>query len=153
MGNPPSRDVANTPPSSVARNSRTAPLHVLLVEDDDAVRRVVARFLRSLGHDVVAVAGADEAIEHVLGEGKEPDLLLTDVVMPKMRGPDVHARIVALCPRVRSVFMSGYAAESVADAAGLPEGVVFLQKPFTLAALQRALAQALRGGEGAQQPG
>ncbi len=128
---------------------RSRQLRVLLVEDDDAVRRVVSRFLRSLGHVVVAVSGPDEAIEHVLGEGQEPDLLLTDVVMPKMRGPDVHARIVARLPRVRAIFMSGYAADAVVDSAGLPRGVVFLQKPFTLAALRKALDQAVRRGEDA----
>lgn len=142
--------LAAAPAVAEPEAQRTKPLRVLLVEDDDAVRRVVGRFLRSLGHDVVAVSGPEEAIQHVEGEGNEPDVLLTDVVMPKMRGPEVHARIVARSPLVRAIFMSGYAADAVVDAAGLPRGVVFLQKPFSLAALRKALDQALRGSENAR---
>ena len=81
---------------------------ILLVEDDDAVRRVAARILRKQGYTVLETHGPSEAREICGARGKEIDLLLTDVVMPETSGPDLAKELSALCPRMRVVFISGY---------------------------------------------
>ncbi len=112
---------------------------VLLVEDSPAVLRATETMLRRLGY-TVTTAGSPAA---ALARGcADVDVLLSDVVMPEMTGPDLLRALRAQRPDLRCLFMSGYAAEGVA-AQITADGAAFLGKPFTLAMLARALRATL----------
>ncbi len=115
---------------------------ILLVEDNDSVRDLAVRALRRRGYDVVEARNAEEAIEWTLSSKVKPHLLVTDVVMPGLSGPNLAARLLQQNPRLRLLFMSGY----TDDATGLNDtswGVPLLQKPFTPAKLAEYVRQAL----------
>jgi signal transduction histidine kinase/CheY-like chemotaxis protein len=101
---------------------------ILVVEDDAAVLEVTAEVLRSAGYRVVEALGSDEALEAVAG-GETPSLLLTDVVMPDLTGPQLAARITEQLPAIRVLFMSGYASADRTGAALAEEEL--LRKPFS----------------------
>jgi two-component system cell cycle sensor histidine kinase/response regulator CckA len=105
---------------------------VLLVEDDEALRRVAVRILRRSGYRVLAAADTADALRLSLSEGDPIDLLVTDVVMPGMSGPELAARIEAARPGVKVLFMSGYPDDALGR---LEDGIGFIQKPFSVDAL------------------
>jgi two-component system, cell cycle sensor histidine kinase and response regulator CckA len=110
------------PEQTSPRGSET----ILLVEDEEIVRRLVGEMLEGRGYRVVAAAGPDEALEVT-----EPfDLLLSDVVMPSMSGPELAERLVERRPGVAVLFTSGYSGAAVADRGALTADL--LEKPFTL---------------------
>jgi two-component system cell cycle sensor histidine kinase/response regulator CckA len=110
-------------------------LNVLVVEDEDGVRRVLDRILTRHGHEVLTAAHPDEALE-LVNDGAQIDMLITDVVMPGMSGPQLAARLTDLQPGLPVLFISGYT-ESPGE---LPAGASLLRKPFTSAALLREVA-------------
>ena len=114
---------------------------VLLVEDQDEVRGVVRTMLERHGYRVLAAADAAEAVMWCERHGGEIDLLLTDVVMPGVSGPQLAERIGNLRPELKVLFMSGYTDDTIVHHGVLEEGVEFLQKPFT----GDALAARIRG--------
>lgn len=105
---------------------------VMLVEDEAMVLQMTADALQYLGYNVIAAAAPAEAIRQMEGESGTVDLLMTDVVMPAMNGAELAARIAALRPGIRHLFVSGYPADIVAQRGALGDDVHFLQKPFTL---------------------
>jgi PAS domain S-box-containing protein len=116
---------------------------VLLVEDDDAVRLLLGRLLHRLGHKVVAAASGDDALDQVKAAGSiRPDLLVTDVRMPGMQGPELARRLRAQQPDLPVLFVSGYASEIAADVLGMPH-VSVLDKPFEADAFAAAVRAAL----------
>ena len=100
---------------------------ILLVEDDPAVRELVRAVLADRGYTVLGTAGAQEAIDACAGHHAGIDVLLTDIVMPGVRGPELAEQIRLRCPGVRVVYMSGYA-DDVLAGGGKQD---FLQKPFS----------------------
>jgi signal transduction histidine kinase len=104
---------------------------VLLVEDDAGVLEVTARALRAGGYQVVIAAGAERALQVAQATGSPPALLVTDVIMPTMTGPELAGRLRAECPAMRVLFLSGYAEEIIGPHGVLDPGVSFLAKPFT----------------------
>ena len=114
---------------------------VLIVEDEPAMREVTRRILSRSGYNVIAAASGHEAIEIAAGHTGHIDVLLTDVVMPRMLGKEAAERIRALRPGVKVLFMSGYA-KGVLDSQGVVEvGVNLIQKPFSEAQLLATLGQ------------
>jgi CheY-like chemotaxis protein len=135
-------------PRSDATTSSFAPASgtVLIVEDEPAMLEVTRRMLRRNGYTVLAASGGVEAIA-IASEHHTPiDLLLTDLVMPKMLGAEVAQKIVAIQPNIKVIFMSGYAQPVLAERGRLDEGVVLLEKPFTEAALLGTLSEVLGPG-------
>ena len=132
------RDEAATPSSSV-RGHET----VLLVEDKEEVRRVAARTLQRHGYQVTEAASPREALTIASAEGARFDLLLTDMVMPEMRGGELAHHLRQRIPSLRVVYMSGYSDDAVGRNGTMAEGDVFLQKPFTPHALIQHVRQAL----------
>ncbi|HEX6852107.1 MAG TPA: PAS domain S-box protein [Candidatus Polarisedimenticolaceae bacterium] len=120
---------------------------VMVVEDEPAIRRVVEDALRACGYEVHAPATAEEALEILTRRPDRFALLLTDVVMPGLSGPALAERVRAVAPKVRLVFMSGYAEEVIARHGGEASGTPFLPKPFTIAQLARKVREVLDAGE------
>ncbi|MGI9113027.1 MAG: hybrid sensor histidine kinase/response regulator [Gaiellaceae bacterium] len=89
---------------------------ILLVEDEDVVRALARRVLERCGYTVIACANGSEAIELAESDSRRIDLLLTDVVMPGLRGPEVAARVAASRPTIEVLPMSGYADEALLGA-------------------------------------
>ena len=108
---------------------------ILLVEDDDAVRQVTARMLKSRGYTVIEARGASEARAACAERGDTIDLLLTDIVMPETSGPRLAEELKGTHPRLHVLFMSGYSGAAVARHGAIGEGVAYLEKPFTASSL------------------
>jgi two-component system cell cycle sensor histidine kinase/response regulator CckA len=121
-------DVAGEP--SATRSPTIHDEHVLLVEDDDMVREIVEEMLSTSGFRVTALASPGAALE--LGdEIDEVDLLLTDVVMPRMNGHDLAMRLSERRPSLRILYTSGYPSDVVRERGVLDNADVFVQKPFS----------------------
>ncbi len=120
---------------------------ILLVEDEDVVRALARRVLERCGYTVIACANGSEAIELAESDSRRIDLLLTDVVMPGLRGPEVAARVAASRPTIEVLYMSGYADEALLGAAALDERAL-IEKPFAVEALVRRVREALESRAG-----
>jgi CheY-like chemotaxis protein len=118
---------------------------ILLVEDEDSVRRVTARGLRKRGYVVHEARVPSEALRLAADPGFSLDLLLTDVVMPEMSGPDLAAKITAERPAVRVAFISGYSGADLADRMR-ESGAPHFEKPISAAALAERISEMLGGG-------
>ncbi|HUB12758.1 MAG TPA: CHASE3 domain-containing protein [Acetobacteraceae bacterium] len=118
---------------------------VLVVEDDPHVRELTTTMLRQLGYQVLQAADGPEALR-VFGEnGARVDLLLVDVVLPRgMKGDEVSRRLTAICPGLRTLFMSsGYTENAIVHHGRLDDGVHLINKPFSSEALARKVADVL----------
>ncbi len=120
---------------------------VLAVEDDASVLRLTVEILRSSGYNVLEAGTADRAMELARSHGKPIDLLLTDVVLPKMNGPEMAAQIRKIHPGIRVLYTSGHTEEMMAHHGILKKGIMFLQKPFTARAIREKVAEALGSKE------
>jgi PAS domain S-box-containing protein len=116
---------------------------VLLVEDEGAVMALGRRILEQRGYQVMASLSPKEAVRLATAHDGPIHLLVTDVVMPEMNGKELLDKISATRPDIRCLFMSGYTADIIAHHGVLPEGVQFLQKPFTSQGLARKVRQVL----------
>ncbi len=114
---------------------------VLLVEDEAVVRVLAGEMLRLHGYDVIEAADPVEALE--LAGRKRFDALVTDVVMPKMSGRALAARLREREPNLPIVYTSGYSTDAALRDGELEPGAVFLQKPFGVRELGRAVQAVL----------
>ena len=108
---------------------------VLIVEDEDLVRKVAKKIMEMHGYDVHAASGPKEAIRFCREYGRRIDLLLTDVVMPDMDGLELYAALAPSRPEMRVLYMSGHADKTIIDQETLDPELHFLQKPFTVETL------------------
>ncbi|MEX1185738.1 MAG: response regulator [Gemmatimonadaceae bacterium] len=116
---------------------------VLLVEDESSVRVLATRILREAGYRVLIAANGADAQSQFDRNESLIDLVLTDVVMPGVGGPELLARLHACNPTLPVLYMSGYTEQSIATRVGLDRGIPFLPKPFTAAELLRSVRSAL----------
>lgn len=116
---------------------------ILLVEDDPSVRLMARRMLTGLGYTVLEAANGAEALQVARKHGAAIDLLITDVVMPRMNGRELARRLAEICPGVKTLYMSGYTENAIAHNHILDEGAHFLQKPFARKVLARKVREAL----------
>ncbi len=137
---------------ATAKESKKAPppfapssisARILVVEDDDAVRDLTSTLLEGLGFDVISSEDATDAIRLAKEIDQPLDLLLTDVVMPDMKGPEVYRQIVEHQPDIKVLYMSGYTENVIFKKGILQEGIDFIQKPFTLRALHEKISRIL----------
>ena len=103
---------------------------VLLAEDEESVRALTRTLLEQHGYVVLAARDGEEALELASAYDGHIDVLVTDVVMPRLGGRDLAQRIGALRPDIRALFMSGYTADTVLRRGIMHDGLAFLQKPF-----------------------
>src|SRR6185295_4743825 len=116
---------------------------ILLVEDDEQVRKAISAMLQQRGYTVLGAAGPGDAILISEQHPAPIDLLLSDVVMPLMTGPELAERVLAARPKIRRLFISGYTGAPVAGLAFGEDRVECVQKPFTPDKLVQAMRQVL----------
>ncbi len=132
-------------PSKPIAKDLTGSECILLVEDEDAVRKFSTRALANKGYDVLPAEDGEAALAlYESDDSKKIDLLVTDVVMPGMDGPTLAQRIRMQSPDMKIIFMSGYTEDKLKDYMG--EGIYFLPKPFTLKALAEKVKEVLVDG-------
>jgi CheY-like chemotaxis protein len=116
---------------------------ILVVDDDDALRSMMGEHLRDLGYAVIEASDPVAALDIVADGSRAVDLVVTDLVMPRMSGPHFVERLRELRPKIRILRVSGYPRQHHPR---LAADVPFLQKPFSLEALEAAVRSALDGG-------
>ena len=114
-----------------------------MVEDEDDLRVITSRILTRAGYRVLAASGGDQALHLAQAHPAPIDLLLTDVIMPKMTGNEVAARVRAIRPDIPVLYMSGYAEPVLTDNGTLQDGVVMIEKPFTSRELLQRVSELL----------
>ena len=130
---------APAPPPAVRGGAET----VLLVEDEDLVRQLTREILRRNGYCVLEACDGVAALATLRDHTGPIDLLLTDVVMPRMSGRELVEQARPLRPEMRILYVSGYSEEAIARQGQLTEGIELLAKPFTPAALTAKIRQLL----------
>lgn len=137
---------ARFPPRSSRRRAserdRPATATVLVVEDEPMVRRVIERSLEQEGYRILSAPSGDAALSTLAAYPGPIELLLTDVVMPRMSGAEVAQRVLSLRPGVRVLFMSGFT-DAILDEHGVRGSVTLLRKPFGPNELTAAVRVAL----------
>jgi two-component system cell cycle sensor histidine kinase/response regulator CckA len=128
-------------PNAVARLSSGAET-VMVVEDADGLRALVAKVLQRQGYTVLVAANSAQAIQ-LFDQNPSIDVLLTDVVMPGGSGPDLTKELIKRRPTLKVVYMSGYTDDAIVHHGVLEPGIIFLHKPFTAEALGRKIREAL----------
>jgi PAS domain S-box-containing protein len=116
---------------------------VLVVEDEEGVRKLVRSVLELSGYHVLEADSGEAAMEVSAAHEGEIELLVTDVVMPKMSGRDLAEALVLLRPNIKVLFLSGYADRAIIEHGILETGAAFMQKPFTPQALTRKVRDVL----------
>jgi PAS domain S-box-containing protein len=123
---------------------------ILLVEDEAAVRKFVRGILEMQGYTVLEAADIEEALRMAADGAAEFDLLLTDVIMPRLNGPELADRVTALRPGLKVLYMSGYTDRTIRLQSRIEGEAHFIQKPFTPGALAQKLRELLRPPAAAQ---
>jgi signal transduction histidine kinase/CheY-like chemotaxis protein len=108
---------------------------ILLAEDEEQLRSLMGRVLQGCGYAVMPCTRGVEALRTAAQHAGPIDLLVTDVVMPDMSGPEVARYLAALRPQMRTLYVSGYTDPTITERLGLDSGAPLLSKPFTPAAL------------------
>ena len=116
---------------------------VLLVEDEDMVRRAVCAILRRGGYEILEAASGNAALELLRGFEGEVDLLVTDVVMPELSGRELALRVTELRPKIKVLYMSGYTDDTIVRHGVLEATMAFIQKPATPDDLLRKIRELL----------
>ena len=145
----PATDAAGAPDRATApqaeRAASGAGETILVVEDEPALRDLACRILDSAGYRVLAAESGAAALELAAAHPGQIELLLTDVIMPGILGKELAERLQAADPRIRVLFMSGYAQPILASRGTLDAGVTLIEKPFGKAELLAAVRQQLAG--------
>jgi two-component system, cell cycle sensor histidine kinase and response regulator CckA len=116
---------------------------VMVVEDEAALRELTCVLLEDAGYTVLESSGAEEAIETAKDLQRKIDLLLTDVVMPRLDGRELANQMVSLRPNLRVLFMSGYTDDVIGHRGVLTQGTILVQKPFTKRTLLKKVRETL----------
>jgi CheY-like chemotaxis protein len=139
--------VADAPTATIARGVAVNPAGgretLLVVEDEPLILRMAKRVLSELGYTVLSASDGHEALGVLERHPGHVDLLITDVVMPKMSGRELAARVTAMRPDIKVLYSSGYAADEIGEDGVLGEGINFLAKPYVPSKLADAVREVL----------
>jgi PAS domain S-box-containing protein len=119
---------------------------ILIVEDEEAVRGLLEAVLTREGYEVAVAADGAEALQRIEEQGLTPELVITDVVMPGLRGSELVERIRRTYPSVKVLFMSGYTDNAIVHHGILDPGTPFIQKPFSIRDIAAKVRQLLQDG-------
>ena len=142
-------DVQEIPAAEEFVNHVEGGAKVLVVEDDELVRKFVVQTLDEAGFTIREAEGGEEALALIVKDGFIPDLLLTDLVMRGMNGRILYEKIQEIIPSIRVIYMSGYAKDIISSQGIMNEGLTFLQKPFAVPVLLDKVRYVLENGNGA----
>jgi len=134
-----------TQPALAAEADQPSPGHetILLVEDEENLRRLARQYLENQGYNVIDAPDGSNAIQISLAHKGPIHLLLTDVIMPGMNGRELANKVSPTRPEMRVLYMSGYTENHIGHNGTLDEGITLLQKPFTLPALKAKVREML----------
>ena len=141
-------DVAENLPETTSSGSET----ILLVEDEEAVRKLVRRTLEKHGYELLVASSGAEALELARNYAAPIQLVISDVVMPQMGGRAVAEKLRAARPGIPVLFISGYTENTMMRGGTLGESEAFLQKPFTPVSLARRVREVLDRAAGKSEP-
>ncbi len=116
---------------------------VLAVDDDPTMLELVEELLTPMGYQVLSAASGEEALEMMASQERKIDLLLTDVMLPGIKGQDLAKQLLLSCPDVNVLFMSGYLCPSMAHKGSEMRFEAFIQKPFAPNSLLRKMRKLL----------
>jgi PAS domain S-box-containing protein len=116
---------------------------ILVVEDNEEVRKVTARILKMQGYRILEASSEDDAFSICNQHDGPIHLMVTDVVMPKMHGPELAKHLSSLYPEMKVLYMSGYVEDVISHHGILEKGMEYLQKPFTVNDLANKVREAL----------
>jgi PAS domain S-box-containing protein len=116
---------------------------ILFAEDSESLREMAVEYLQSVGYTVVSAASGIDALERAKDFTGTIHLLVTDVVMPELNGPQLAKRIAEERPGIKVIFTSGYASDTLGDRGSLNPAVAFIQKPYRPKALARRIREVL----------
>jgi hypothetical protein len=136
-------DAAESRPLPAPASARGGSETLLLVEDEEGVREVIVEWLSGHGYAVLTAQNGAHALAVAGAHAGPIDLMIADVVMPQMGGPELASRLLPLRPEMKVIYVSGYADEAIGDPGKLAAGVAFLQKPFSLDVLLRRVREIL----------
>jgi CheY-like chemotaxis protein len=136
-------NVTDAKPAVAPVPAPTATETLLVVEDEDSVRRTARRMLESSGYTVLTARSAAEALLMLERHGQKVHLMLTDVVLPRMSGPDLVARLAEIQPGISVLYTSGHTDNAALRGAVLVGGIEFISKPYTTAELTRKVRDIL----------
>ncbi|HEV2206055.1 MAG TPA: CHASE4 domain-containing protein [Candidatus Acidoferrales bacterium] len=135
------KDVAENPAGPPPHGSET----VLFVEDEESVRELVTDYLKAVGYNVLVASNGAQALQMAAAHAGTIEILVTDVVMPRISGRELAAQIAAARPNVKVLYISGYTDDSIFRHGVLEGGVAYLQKPFNLKAIAQKIREVLDG--------
>jgi PAS domain S-box-containing protein len=133
-------------PTSVPTKSTQGSETILLVEDEEMVRKLACTVLQKNGYKVLEASSGEEALRIVQGQNGNPiHLMVTDVVMPGMSGRQLAERLLPLRPEMKVLYMSGYTDDAIVHHGVLDPGIAYIQKPFAPDALASKVRDILDG--------
>ena len=104
---------------------------ILVIEDEPSVRRIIGEILSKQGHEVLEATSPAHAIGIAKSRKESIDLLVADVIMPSINGPEAFRQIAAFHPETKVLYVSGYPGSTITVRGILKEGIQFIQKPFS----------------------
>jgi two-component system, cell cycle sensor histidine kinase and response regulator CckA len=131
-------------------NTSSGSATILVVDDEPGVRRLVVRILERAGMLVLVADSGPQAIEMFAGHSHAIDLLLTDVMMPGMTGPELAQQLAQRRPGLKVLLMSGYTAGTVRAGGNVGQEIRLIRKPFTPEGLLAAVRESLAGESGGE---
>ena len=123
--------------------SRACTETILILEDNDGLRRLATRLLTTAGYTVIGAGGGPEALRLLERDDAPVHLLLSDVVMPGMNGPEAAELLTRMRPAMKVLYMSGYTRDAIVRHGVLESGTHYLSKPFTAGDLLRKVSEVL----------
>jgi two-component system, cell cycle sensor histidine kinase and response regulator CckA len=118
---------------------------ILFVEDEESVRELVRDYLSAAGYHILEASDGVQALEVAAAHEGTIEILVTDVVMPRLSGRELASRVTAERPNVKVLFISGYTDDSIFRHGVLEGGVAYLQKPFNLKSIAQKIREVLDG--------